>query len=151
MSIDIHARFPFRSFPTISMMLRLLGTLARSTWTGLSFYLEIGPCKAMQLPLTYSVYQHTSSELPRTPLFYDTRNTSLTIYDGTKLEPPALTTLALLNPNLTSLRIDFCGYLDCAVLNSWSTSLPSLTRLELLGPFLIRVPAWISFFQSHND
>ncbi|KAI9454146.1 RNI-like protein [Lactarius psammicola] len=83
-------------------------------------------------------------------LFYDTRNTSLNIYDGTKLEPPALTTLALLNPNLTSLRIDYCGHLDEAVLNSWSTSLPSLTRLELLGPFLVRVPAWISFFQSHS-
>lgn len=83
-------------------------------------------------------------------LFYDTRNTTLTIYDGTKLEPPALTTLALLNPNLTSLRLDFCGYLDDAVLNSWSTALPSLTRLELLGPFLVRVPAWVSFFESHS-
>ena len=77
------------------------------------------------------------------------KNTNLNVYDATKLEPPALTTLALLNPNLTSLRIDFCGHLDDTVLNAWSTSLPSLTRLELLGPFLIRVPAWISFFQSH--
>ncbi|KAH9031849.1 RNI-like protein [Lactarius hengduanensis] len=84
-------------------------------------------------------------------LFYDTKNTDLKIYDGTKLEPPALTTLALLNPNLTSLRIDFCGHLDDAVLNSWSTSLPSLTRLELLGPFLVRVPAWISFFEFHSE
>lgn len=84
-------------------------------------------------------------------LFYDTRNTSLNIYDGTELEPPALTTLALFNPNLTSLRIDYCGHLHDAVLNSWSTSLPSLTRLELLGPFLVRVPAWISFFQSHSE
>ncbi|KAI0255280.1 RNI-like protein [Lactifluus subvellereus] len=82
-------------------------------------------------------------------LFYDVKNTNLNVYDGTKLEPPALTTLALLNPNLTSLRIDFCGHLDDAVLNAWSASLPSLTRLELLGPFLVRVPAWISFFQTH--
>ncbi|KAI0303311.1 RNI-like protein [Multifurca ochricompacta] len=82
-------------------------------------------------------------------LFYDVRNKNINIYDGTRLEPPALTTLALLNPNLTSLRIDFCGHLNNAVLDSWSTSLPALTRVELLGPFLVRVPAWISFFRSH--
>ena len=77
------------------------------------------------------------------------KNTNLKIYDGTNLEQNALKTLALLNPNLTSLRIDFCGHLDDAVLDAWSTSLPSLTRLELLGPFLVRVPAWVRFFQSH--
>ena len=77
------------------------------------------------------------------------KNTNLNIYDGTELESPSLITLALLNPNLTSLRIDFCGRLDDAVLDAWSTSLPSLVRLELLGPFLIRVPAWVRFFQSH--
>lgn len=105
----------------------------------------------MRHPDLFSLPTH----IPRTPenatLFYDIRNTSLTIYDGTKLKQPALTTLALLNPNLTSLRIDYCGYLDNDVLNSWSTSLPSLTRLELLGPFLVRVPAWVSFFQSHSE
>ena len=30
-----------------------------------------------------------------------------------------------------------------------STSLPSLTHLELLGPFLVRTDAWISFLSSH--
>ncbi|KAH9970354.1 RNI-like protein [Lactifluus volemus] len=84
-------------------------------------------------------------------LFYDVKNTNLNVYDGTNLEPPALKTLALLNPNLTSLRIDFCGHLDDPVLDAWSSSLPSLTSLELLGPFLVRVPAWISFFQSHRQ
>ncbi|KAI0261755.1 hypothetical protein BC834DRAFT_894448 [Gloeopeniophorella convolvens] len=84
-------------------------------------------------------------------LFYDVKNTNLTIYDGTKLEPPALTTLSQLNPNLTSLRIDFCGHLNDPVIDAWSTSFPALTRLELLGPFLIRGPAWISFFQSHPN
>jgi DNA repair protein RAD7 len=76
-------------------------------------------------------------------------NTNLNIYDGTELSSPALITLALLNPNLTSLRIDYCGRLDNAVLSAWSTSLPSLLRLELLGPFLVRVPVWVHFFQSH--
>lgn len=39
--------------------------------------------------------------------------------------------------------------MDDTVIDVWATSLPSLTRLELLGPFLIRVPAWQKFFQSH--
>src|ERR1700722_12486010 len=65
------------------------------------------------------------------------------------LTPSALTTLAFLNPNLTNLRLDFCGRIDDAVFQKWCTSLPSLKRLELLGPFLVRVPAWKSFFQSH--
>jgi len=34
-------------------------------------------------------------------------------------------------------------------MTAWCTALPSLTQLELLGPFLVRVPAWISFFESH--
>jgi len=89
----------------------------------------------------------------RTPenatLFYDIKNMNLNIYDGTKLHSSALITLAQLNPNLTSLRIDYCGRIDDAVLDAWSTSLPSLMRLELLGPFLVRVPAWVHFFQSH--
>ncbi len=50
----------------------------------------------------------------------------------------------------TSLNVyDFCGHLDDVVFNGWSTSLPSLLRLELLGPFLVRAPAWVYFFQSH--
>ena len=77
------------------------------------------------------------------------KNTSLNVYDGTELKPPALITLALLNPNLTYLRIDFCGHLDDAVLNGWSTSFSSLVRLELLGPFLVRASAWVYFFRSH--
>lgn len=95
------------------------------------------------------------TEIYRTPenatLFYDVKNVNLNVYDGTKLEPPGLITLALLNPNLTSLRIDYCGHLDDTVLNAWSTSLTSLVRLELLGPFLVRVPAWIQFFQTHSQ
>ena len=39
--------------------------------------------------------------------------------------------------------------MDNEVISSWSNSLPSLMRLELLGPFLVRAPAWQSFFASH--
>ncbi|KDQ59948.1 hypothetical protein JAAARDRAFT_127128 [Jaapia argillacea MUCL 33604] len=82
-------------------------------------------------------------------LFYDVQNTNLTLYDATKLTPPALSTLAMLNPNLTHLRLDYCGLMDDATLHTFSTSLPHLTHIQLLGPFLVRVPAWLSFFRSH--
>ncbi|KAI0066364.1 RNI-like protein [Artomyces pyxidatus] len=82
-------------------------------------------------------------------LFYNVENKNLTLYDATKLQCDSLRTLALLNPNITSLRLDFCGRMDDSVLNAWSTALPALTRLELLGPFLVRVPAWVAFFKSH--
>ncbi|KAG6808909.1 hypothetical protein H0H93_016349, partial [Arthromyces matolae] len=45
-------------------------------------------------------------------LFYNVANTSLTLYDATNLPPPALETLVHLNPNLTSLRLDFCGHME---------------------------------------
>ena len=101
------------------------------------------------------------------PLFYDVRNTTLTFYDATSkdipsrldsppdrvldLEQNALCALANLNPNLTTLRLDFCGRINDAVIASWNTSLPNLTSIELLGPFLVRVPAWQSFFKAHPN
>jgi DNA repair protein RAD7 len=104
-------------------------------------------------------------------LFYDVQNTTLTLYDVTSssflyyihrnatnehdlftdLTPPGLCTLASLNPNLTCLRLEKCGRMDSTVLDSWSRSLSSLTRLELVGPFLVRAPAWQSFFASHRS
>ena len=101
------------------------------------------------------------------PLFYDVRNTTLTFYDATSkdiprhldsppngvldLEQNALCALANLNPNLTTLRLDYCGRINDAVIASWNTSLPNLTSIELLGPFLVRAPAWQSFFKAHPN
>ena len=67
------------------------------------------------------------------------------------LEQNALCALANLNPNLTTLRLDYCGRINDAVIASWNTSLPSLMSIELLGPFLVRVPAWKSFFKAHPN
>ncbi|KAL0070717.1 UV-damaged DNA-binding protein rad7 [Marasmius tenuissimus] len=83
-------------------------------------------------------------------LFYGAEHSILTFYDATKLTPPSMVTLAQLNPNLTSLRLDFCGQMSDDVIHSWKTTLPNVTSLELLGPFLVRAPAWISFFQTHK-
>jgi len=101
------------------------------------------------------------------PLFYDVRNTTLTLYDATSedisehrdsppnqlsdLEQNALCALANLNPNLTTLRLDYCGRLDDAVIASWNASLPNLTSIDLLGPFLVRAPAWQGFFKAHPN
>ena len=109
----------------------------------------------------------------RTPvnvhLFYDSGNTSLALFDATStliiypqnsphllqilldLPSPALETLAYHNTNLTSLRLDFCGHLDDTSFKVFSTSLLSLQRLELLGPFLVRPVAWRAFFESHPN
>ena len=72
------------------------------------------------------------------------------MYRWVELTPPAFQALASLNPNLTSLRLDFCGRLDDTSISHWSRSLPSLTRLELLGPFLVRSEAWQKFFKARK-
>ncbi|KAF9519693.1 hypothetical protein BS47DRAFT_1336788 [Hydnum rufescens UP504] len=81
-------------------------------------------------------------------LFYDVNNTTLALYDCTSLLPDGLCTLASLNPNLTSLRLDYVGRMNDAVLAHWSTHLKSLTHVDLLGPFNIKSSAWINFFRK---
>ena len=72
-----------------------------------------------------------------------------TLTTTSDLTPPALCTLASLNPNLTNLRLDFCGRMDDTVASAWAAALPNLKRIELLGPFLVRAPAWQTFFRAH--
>lgn len=66
------------------------------------------------------------------------------------LEPAAFCTLGSLNPNLQNLRLDFCGRIIDDVLLHWSTHLTALTRVELLGPFLIRIPGWLTFIERRG-
>ena len=63
------------------------------------------------------------------------------------LKAPAFSTLALLNPNLTYLRLDFCGQLNGDALQELGKRLMHLNHIELLGPFLVRVEAWKAFFE----
>ncbi|KAG1725017.1 RNI-like protein [Suillus paluster] len=81
-------------------------------------------------------------------LFYDVLNKKLRFYDATNLTPDALTTLASLNPNLTHLHLDYCGRLTSPVLSGFPTSMPQLTSLTLVGPFLVRAEAWIEFLKA---
>lgn len=40
--------------------------------------------------------------------------------------------------------------MDDTVASAWAASLPNLKRIELLGPFLVRPPAWQTFFRAHS-
>ncbi|KAF6758311.1 hypothetical protein DFP72DRAFT_191959 [Ephemerocybe angulata] len=84
-------------------------------------------------------------------LFYNTTNTKLIFYDATNLTSSALESLVYMNPNLTSLRLDFCGQLDDKSFKLFITSLPALQRIELLGPFLVRSPSWKAFARAHPN
>ncbi len=76
-------------------------------------FVEIDPCKIIQL-LIYSASQRSFSRAPENAtLFYDVKITY--IYDGTELWSPVLITLDVLNPDLTSLRIDYCGRLEATL------------------------------------
>ncbi|KAG8704972.1 hypothetical protein FRC09_003227 [Ceratobasidium sp. 395] len=84
-------------------------------------------------------------------LFYDVENTSLTIYDASRLEPSAFHTMVALNPNLRDLCLKFCRGVDSTVLSHFASNLPHLTRLELFGAFLARAPSFIEFFNEIGD
>ncbi|QRW13231.1 DNA-dependent ATPase [Ceratobasidium sp. AG-Ba] len=81
-------------------------------------------------------------------LFYDVENTSLTLYDASRLEPSAFHTLIGLNPNLRSLILKFCRGVDCTVLPKFASHLPHLTHLEIFGAFLARAPSFVEFFNE---
>jgi len=68
--------------------------------------------------------------------------------DCTSIDSPGFLILSNLCPNLTSLTLNLCGQLTDEPLVHFSTQLTSLTRLELLGPFLVRKQAWIDFFTN---
>lgn len=57
-------------------------------------------------------------------------------------------TLAALCPNLRSLRLDMCGRIDTETIAKWGAVFEHLERLDLEGPFLVRVNGWIEFFQN---
>lgn len=59
--------------------------------------------------------------------------------------------MAYHNANLVSLRLDYCGQLGDESIKVWTSALPALTRLELLGPFLVRASAWQDFFVAHPN
>ena len=85
-------------------------------------------------------------------LFYDVRNKTLRFYDATRKyvylptphpvylkssQPCGFLNIGQPYPNLTHLHLDFCGRFTSPVLQDFAKSLPRLTSLTLLGPFLV--------------
>lgn len=105
-------------------------------------------CKSPPDDLLDSIDSFPSSTESTSKLFYDVKNTELTLYDASRLEPSAFHTLISLNPNLETLKLEFCRGVDSSVLPRFATDLPHLSRLELFGAFLARAPAFISFFDG---
>ncbi|KAG9016283.1 hypothetical protein FRB90_003507 [Tulasnella sp. 427] len=81
-------------------------------------------------------------------LFYDVGNSEVFLTDATALTPQALTALASFNPNVESLRLDLCGRITTHVIDHYGSHLSNLTRIELLGPFLVKPEGWKSFFAA---
>ncbi|KAI0339480.1 RNI-like protein [Trametopsis cervina] len=135
---------------------RRIGTLASMCVRVISGHIDdveaLGDIGSMNLDrIAKAIAKDRSLTAQNVSLFYDIQNTTLTLYDATNLLPPAMITLAALNPNLVSLRLDYCGCMNNDVVNTWATSLPMLRRLELLGPFLVHANTWQTFFQKHQD
>lgn len=81
-------------------------------------------------------------------LFLDVENTSLSLYDSTRLEPDCLRMLANLCPNLESLQLFMCGHMDNETIEHYAQRLTKLKHIELYGAFLVKKEAWIRFFDK---
>lgn len=81
-------------------------------------------------------------------LFYDVGNTEVFLTDATALLPQALMALASFNPNVENLRLDLCGRMTTPVIEHYGSHLANLTRIELLGPFLVKPEGWKAFFTA---
>ena len=80
-------------------------------------------------------------------LFLSVANTSLTLYDCTRLEPESLRALANLCPNIDTLKLHMCGFMDNDTILHYAHRLVKLEHLQLYAAFLVRKEAWIEFFK----
>ncbi|KAG9317975.1 RNI-like protein [Chiua virens] len=138
--------FEERCFPTLAVLcIELIGKYIDDV----EALGDIGLVNKDELAKTLARNRSLTAE--NAQLFYDVQNKRIRLYDATNLAPPALTTLASLNPNLTHLQLDYCGRIDCPVIATFAKYLPHLTHLSLLGPFLVRAEAWIEFFKAKSE
>ncbi|KAJ2658195.1 UV-damaged DNA-binding protein rad7 [Coemansia sp. RSA 1200] len=71
---------------------------------------------------------------------------SVTLYDCTKIAGPGIQRLVDGCPNVTSLRLEYCGQLNRHSLLDIGCRLRHLTSVRLDGAFLINSQAWAEFF-----
>lgn len=80
-------------------------------------------------------------------LFLDVQNESLTLYDCTRLEPEALQMLANFCPDIETLRLFMCGFMDNETIIHYANRLKKLQHLQLFAAFLVRKEAWNEYFK----
>ncbi|KAJ2514573.1 UV-damaged DNA-binding protein rad7 [Coemansia sp. RSA 2049] len=71
---------------------------------------------------------------------------SVTLYDCTKIAGPGIRRLVDGCPNVTSLRLEYCGQLNRHSLLDIGCRLRHLTSVRLDGAFLINSQTWAEFF-----
>lgn len=84
-------------------------------------------------------------------LFLEPDIETLSLYDCSKLDGNALSTIAVFSPRLHSINLQLCGQINNGALDAWSEKLDDLQNVELYGPFLVRVEAWHRFFERLGD
>jgi DNA repair protein RAD7 len=80
-------------------------------------------------------------------LFLDVKNESLTLYDCTRLEPQALQMLANYCPDIKTLKLYMCGFMDNDTILHYGKRFKKLKHLQLFAAFLVRKEAWIEYFK----
>ncbi|KAJ1666223.1 UV-damaged DNA-binding protein rad7 [Coemansia sp. RSA 1813] len=83
-------------------------------------------------------------------LFLGREQTSVTLYDCTKITRAGMQRLVAECPNATSLDLEYCGRLDSQSLLEMGR-LQHLASVRLDGAFLIDDPSWAAFFRTMGD
>jgi DNA repair protein RAD7 len=80
-------------------------------------------------------------------LFLDIRKESLTLYDCTRLEPEGLKMIANYCPDIETLRLFMCGFMDNETIIHYAHRMKNLKHLQLFAAFLVRKEAWNDYFR----
>lgn len=84
-------------------------------------------------------------------LFLQSSAKELTFYDCSALDCDVLASIPAFCPFVESINLQLCGMLDNTSIDAWSEKCKKLRKVELYGPFLVRVEAWHRFFQAMGD
>ncbi|KAJ2401683.1 UV-damaged DNA-binding protein rad7 [Coemansia sp. RSA 2559] len=84
-------------------------------------------------------------------LFLGHGQTSVTLYDCTKISRNGMQRLIAECPNVTSLDLEYCGRLENDILLGMGRNLNQLTSLHLDGAFLVDAPTWAAFFRATGN
>lgn len=84
-------------------------------------------------------------------LFLQSSAKELTFYDCSALDSDVLASIPAFCPFIESINLQLCGMLDNTSIDAWSKKCKNLRKVELYGPFLVRVDAWHRFFQAIGE